>query len=105
MTENSINKKIRDYIDSKGIKQTDIANSLKIHQSSLSRTLNSDDLKVSQLIKISKVLMVGPTYFFDGSEIIDKNDLEICKKRIQELEESIHDKRLIIKNLINVELK
>ena len=82
----TINNKIQNYIEKKGFKLVDISKKMGISKQNFSRILNSDDLKLSQLIELCKVLEVNPTYFFDGSETINNEEIEGYKKRIEELE-------------------
>ncbi len=82
----SVNKKIIDYIRENKISQSDIAKKTGIAQSNLNRLLNSDDLRVSHLIQITKALELPVTYFFDGKEHISNEEIEGYKKRINELE-------------------
>lgn len=88
----SINKKILDFIKMKGIAQADLAKKMKIAPSNLNRILNSDDLKISQLVEISKILKVNPTHFFEGESSLNNKELESYKNRITELEKIIKDK-------------
>ncbi|MCW3076944.1 MAG: hypothetical protein JWO32_1553 [Bacteroidetes bacterium] len=100
----SVNKKIIDLLRVLNIPQAALAEKLGMAQSNLNRLLNSEDLKVSQLIEISKSLNVSPSHFFDGSETINKNELDACKKRVEELEEMLSDKRKIIQDNQRTEL-
>lgn len=90
-----INKKIQTYIENKGLKLVDISKKMGISKQNFSRILNSDDLKLSQLIDLCKILNVNPSYFFDGSESINNAEIEGYKKRISELEEIISNKNEI----------
>jgi len=76
----SVNKRLIEYIRVKGVSQSEIAKKLNIAQPNLNRILNSDDLKVSQLIELCTVLEVSPTYFFDGTETINNEELERLKQ-------------------------
>ena len=89
----SINKKIQVYIENKGLKLVDISKKIGISKQNFSRILKSDDLKVSQLIELCTVLEVSPTYFFDGTETINSEEIEGYKKRIAELEILINTNR------------
>lgn len=89
----SINKKIQVYIENKGLKLVDISKKIGISKQNFSRILKSDDLKVSQLIELCAVLEVSPTYFFDGTETINSEEIEGYKKRITELEILINTNR------------
>ncbi len=82
----SVNKRILEYIRSNDISLSDVAKKIGVAQSSLSRTLSSDDLKISQLVEITKALELPVTYFFDGKEHISNEEIEGYKKRIEELE-------------------
>lgn len=93
----NVGKKILEYLRMKDISQSYLAEKLKIKQQSISRLLNSNDIKLSQLIEITKALELPVTYFFDGKEHNGANEeIEGYKKRIAELEEMLGDKRQII---------
>lgn len=92
----SINKAISDYLKKMNISQYELANKTGISQPNINRLLNSSDIKVSQLFKITKALELPVTYFFDGKEHINNEKIEGYKKRIEVLEESLRDKRSII---------
>lgn len=81
-----INNRIKDYLSNNEISQTELSSKLGISSTSLSRSLNSDDLKVSLLIKICGALKVSASTFFDGSEKYNNEEIEGYKKRIKELE-------------------
>lgn len=82
----SVNKKIIDYIRENKISQSDVAKKAGIAQSNLNRLLNSDDLRVSHLIQITKALDLPVSYFFDGTEHISNTEIENYKKKIEDLE-------------------
>lgn len=86
-----INSRIKEYLVKNEISQTELANKLGISSTSLSRSLNSDDLKVSLLIRICQVLKIQITAFFDGSEAYNKNELEqyILKQKDLELKQTV----------------
>lgn len=88
----SINKKILNYIKENGIIQSDLCKKLGYTQANLSRILNSDDIKVSQLEKICEALNINVGYFFGAEE----NQNSILLKRISELEEMLEDKKFRI---------
>lgn len=81
-----INSRIKDYLANNEISQIELASKLGLSSTSLSRSLNSDDLKVSLLIKICGALKVPASTFFDGSEKYNNEEIEGYKKRIKELE-------------------
>ena len=74
--------KILELLKNKSITQTELAKRTGISQQNLNRLLNASDIKVSQLIEISKALGVAPTYFFDGSESITNAEIESYKNEI-----------------------
>lgn len=82
----NVNNKILVYLESKGIGQTGLAKKMGISKQNLFRLLNSDDIKISQLLQITKVLEVPFTYFFDGKENVSNDEKEKDKKRIEDLE-------------------
>jgi transcriptional regulator with XRE-family HTH domain len=92
----AVNKKIHTYIKEQGISQAELAKRTGIAQQNLNRLLAADDIKVSQLIDITKALELPVTYFFDGKEHISNEEIQGDKKRIAELEEMLGDKRRII---------
>lgn len=92
----NVNNKVLAYLESKGIGQTGLAKKMGMSKQNLFRLLNSDDIKISQLVEITKALEVSFTYFFDGTENISNDEVERYKKRIVELEEMLGDKRRII---------
>lgn len=61
----TVNQKILEYLAENGIKQNHLAKKLGVSKQNLSRILNSDDLKVSMLIKICNVLNIKPTHFLN----------------------------------------
>ncbi len=98
----SVNKQILEYLRSKGVSQANLAEKMGVAQSNLNRLLNSDDIKVSQLIEICKVLNLNPGYFFNGNETINNQDVENYKKRIKELEYLVNlNKRAEIEKYFN----
>jgi transcriptional regulator with XRE-family HTH domain len=76
----SVNKKIAEHLRIKGISQSEFAERLNTNQPNLSRILKADDMKVSQLIEMSKLLNVSPAYFIDGVEIVGNEELEMLKQ-------------------------
>jgi transcriptional regulator with XRE-family HTH domain len=94
----TVNKKILDYIKIKGLSQSEIANKMNIAQSSLNRTLNSDDLKISQLIALCKAIEVSPNYFFDGTETIDNNKISLLENEITSLKSQLHFSNKVFTN-------
>lgn len=91
-----VNKKIRDYVKNKGVSQFELAKLTGISQPNIHRLLNANDIKISQLSKITKALKLPITYFFDGKENVANEEIDAYKKRIGELEEMLGDKRRII---------
>lgn len=81
-----INKKIKDYLEKQDISQAELAGLIGISSTSLNRSLNSDDLKISLLTKICAALKVPASKFFDGSEMYSNDEIENYKSRIKDLE-------------------
>lgn len=100
-----VNSKIQDYIEFKGLKSVEIAKRMGISKQNLSRILNSDDLKVSQLIEISKHLGVVPTYFFDGTETVDNEELEKLREDNKMLRTQIKLIEQNFRNIIDLEFQ
>lgn len=99
----SVNKKLSDYIRENNISQSEVAKKTGIAQSNLNRLLNSDDLRISHLIQITKALGLPPSYFFDGKEHISNEEIEGYKKRIDELEYLVNlNRRAEIEKYIQV---
>ena len=61
----TVNKKIKAYIESKGINLTHLAKKIEMSKQNLSSVLSNNDIKLSQLQKICNVLGLPITYFFD----------------------------------------
>lgn len=81
----SVNKKIAEYLRIKGVSQKEFAEMLNTNQPNLSRILNSDDMKVSQLEEMAKLLDVSPGYFLGGEMNADNSsliDVEDKNKRL-----------------------
>lgn len=91
-----VNKIIREYLKSKGVSQFELAKLTGISQPNIHRLLNANDIKISQLSKITKALKLPITYFFDGKEHVANEEIDGYNKRIAELEEMLGDKRRII---------
>lgn len=87
----TINKKIQAYIENKGFKLIDISKKIGISKQNFSRILNSDDLKVSQLLELCKVLEVNPSYFFDGSEMLNNKESINIKREKEFLDKLYHN--------------
>lgn len=105
----SVNKKILNYIKENGIIQSELCKKLGYTQANLSRILNSDDIKVSQLEKICEALEVPILKFFDGAEIYSvsavenlKQELEVLKKQVKHYSELYEDGKGETKNLIKM---
>jgi len=98
----TVNGKIRNYIEENGIKLTEVARKTGISRQNLSRILDSNDIKVSQLLALSEALGVEPGVFVElpGARIKLKqleenvklvNDLvELQKKHIERLEKDLY---------------
>jgi len=107
-----INTNIVAYMAKHKVSQNDLAQKLGYTQANLSRILNADDIKVSQLNKICEALNVPPYIFFDNVPNISNEEIEKDKKRVVELEDFLqkNDKLIeeleahkeIAKNLINI---
>lgn len=91
----SVTKKILEYIKQKNLTQTELSARTLISQQNLNRILNSNEIKVSTLIKISKALNVPPSFFFDGKEHLDNTEIEAYKKQIRSLEEQVNSYKFI----------
>ncbi len=104
-----INSIIRKYLADNNISQIELAAKLGISNTSLNRSLNSDDLKISLFIKICQALKVPASKFFDGSEIYSneeieslKQDIELLKKQVKHYTELYEDGKGEAKNLMKI---
>lgn len=95
----SVNKNILSFLKGKAISQLELAKKLQTSHQGLNRILNSEDLKVSQLIEITKALDLPTHFFFDDYKEESNNNNEADKKRIAELEEILKDKKAWIKTM------
>lgn len=91
-----VNKKILEYLKKERISQSELADKTGITQQNLNRLLNAENIKVSQMLEITKALMLPSTYFIDGKGQVSKEEIEKKNKRIAELEEMLKDKKRII---------
>jgi transcriptional regulator with XRE-family HTH domain len=82
----SVNKKIKEYIKEIGVSQFELAKKTGISQPNLNRLLTADDIKISQLVELTKALGLPVTYFFDGKEHVSNDEIDGYKKRIEELQ-------------------
>src|ERR1017187_443390 len=87
------NKKILKYLEDKGINHSVLVKKTGISKQNLSRILSADDIKLSQLIEITKALDLPLTYFIDGKEKISNEEIEKYKERITELEEDLVERK------------
>ena len=97
----TINNKIQTYIENKGLKLVDISKKMGISKQNFNRILHSDDLKISQLIELCKILEVSPTYFFDGSETLSNSEIEGYKKEIETLKQENKSEEIRFKHFHN----
>ncbi|MDO9186766.1 MAG: helix-turn-helix transcriptional regulator [Bacteroidia bacterium] len=91
-----VNKKILEYLKKERISQSELADKTGITQQNLNRLLNAENIKVSQMLEITKALELPSTYFIDGKVQAKNDEIEWRNKRIEELEEMLRDKNLII---------
>ncbi|MES2396227.1 MAG: helix-turn-helix transcriptional regulator [Bacteroidota bacterium] len=91
-----VNKKILEYLKKERISQSELADKTGITQQNLNRLLNAENIKVSQMLEITKALMLPSTYFIDGKVQASNDEIEWRNKRIAELEEMLKDKKRII---------
>ncbi|HRD39207.1 MAG TPA: helix-turn-helix transcriptional regulator [Bacteroidia bacterium] len=85
----NINEKIIDFLRRSNVSQAELATRMGYNHSSLNRTLNSDDIKLSTFLEICDALNVSPIVFFDDSEHITKSEHEKCKEIISDLEDKV----------------
>lgn len=74
-TDNFMNitgKRIRDLLDKRGLTQTDLADMLGVHQQSVSRWVNSSNLKTSVIEDICKALKIPVIEFYFDDNLIGK---------------------------------
>ena len=85
----SINNKILKYLQDKKISQVELAKRTNILPQNLNRLLNADDIKLSQLIAITKALDLPLTYFFEGNENVSTEKKQEFKKSNTELQHKL----------------
>jgi transcriptional regulator with XRE-family HTH domain len=90
-----VNKRIVKYLEDRGINNSVLAKKAGLSKQNLSRVLSSNDIKLSQLLSITKALELPLTYFFDGNENVT-NEIESYKQKIIELENSLKDKTQLL---------
>lgn len=89
----SINSRVKELMKDKSISHTQLAKDLGIEQSNLRRMLNNDDLKITLIVKIAKVLNVPMSTFF---EEMDK-DLPPAPQKLDAIYEKINELLTIAK--------
>lgn len=92
----NINQKIRELINSKGVKLTAIATKTGYSTQNLNRILTSNDIKFSQLEAICKVLETD-IYQFLASDYVNTGVIESVFEENKALKD---EKRRIVKNSI-----
>ncbi len=80
------------FLDSKGVTQAELARRLGVAPQILNRTLNADDIKWSNIIKIADALGVSL------AEIIGFDDSELKKNAAPDLFEIIKRQQTLIEN-------
>lgn len=101
----SVNKKILEYLKTERISQSELATKTGIIQQNLNRMLNSKDMKVSQLLDITKALGLPLTYFIDSKAQVSNDEIEKKDKRIAELEKILDEKRRLDDKMLKFEEK
>lgn len=83
----SINNRIKEILENQNISIVALSKELEITPQSLSRMLNSDDLKVSTVVKIATILDIPVSTFF---EEFDK-DLPPAPQKIDAIYERLSE--------------
>lgn len=93
-------KRIIELRQKKGMRQSEMALTLNLSQSSYSRIENNaENLTIEQLEKIAVALDVSVKELLFGEKEESKEDIQALKTRIAELESIIKDKSKIIRSL------
>ncbi|MBL7909528.1 MAG: helix-turn-helix transcriptional regulator [Bacteroidia bacterium] len=92
--EENINTNIKKYIKEHGINITALARNTGFSKQNLIRILNSDDIKVSQVYKISEALDKDKKYFFNIKSEEEKKEIEALYSQVKENNERL--KKLIV---------
>lgn len=98
----TVNQRILNYIDEKGIKSVDLAKKLDMSKQNLSRILNADDMKVSQLLSISKILEVSPTTFLSDESTISPEEMSELEQLREALKRNKQHEDLASKYITSV---
>lgn len=101
---NITGRRIRELLDKRGLTQTDLAEMLGVHQQSVSRWVNSSNLKTSVIEDICKALKIPVIEFYFDDHLIGKY-LDISPewitliRKIEQLDVELQ--RKIIKHLVS----
>ena len=90
----SINNRVKDLIKAKHVTISYVAEQLGMKQQNLSIMLNSDDLKVSTVFKIAKILDVPISTFFEEMD----RDLPPAPQKLDAIYEKINELLTIAKH-------
>ncbi|HOP64491.1 MAG TPA: helix-turn-helix transcriptional regulator [Spirochaetota bacterium] len=94
---NITGKRIKELLDNRNLTQTDLANMLGVHQQSVSRWVNSSNLKTSVIEDICKALRIPVIEFYFDEQQVGKY-LEISPewltliRKIEQLDTDIQSK-------------
>ena len=101
---NITGRRIKDLIDRRGITQSELADLLGVHQQSVSRWVNSSNLKTSVIEDICKVLRIPVIeFYFDEQQISRSLNISpewiVLIRKIEQLD--IDLQRKIMKHFIS----
>ncbi len=102
---NITGKRIREFLDRRGLTQADLAVMLGVHQQSISRWVNSSNLKTSVIEDICKALKIPVIeFYFDEQQISKFLDISpewlTLIRKIEQLD--INLQRRIMKHFLSV---
>ncbi|MCX6285547.1 MAG: helix-turn-helix transcriptional regulator [Bacteroidetes bacterium] len=93
-------KKILELCNKRGITIADLASKINVNKATLYRSINSGEIKLTNLRKIANAFEVPISFFFDEASMLDqelsKVEIASLKKKIIELEEILEDKKELI---------